>query len=287
MGNILEVTGLSKAYKDFSLTDVNFTLPENCVTGFIGINGAGKTTTIRSILGLTQMDSGKACFFGKDMKTKEREIKNRIGIVFDEGCFYEDLTTAEMKSIIAPAYTKWSDEDYTQYMDRFSLNSRQVISTLSKGKRMKYAMTLALSHNADLLIMDEPTGGLDTLVRAEFLEIITDYMKQGGKSVFFSTHITSDLDKIADRIIMIHDGRILFEKEKEHLLDTYRVIKGDANALFYVKRKQFISLKTSRYGFIGLTDDLPLVQRSIPNITVETPTIESIMLAHVQERKQS
>jgi len=219
MGNVLEVTGLNKSYKNFSLSDVSFALPQDCITGFIGINGAGKTTTIRSILGLTQKKSGKISIFGKDMEKNEKEIKNRIGVVFDEGCFYDDLTMGEMKSIIAPAYKQWSDTDYRRYMERFSLDSKQLISTLSKGMRMKFALTLALSHNADLLIMDEPTSGLDPLIRSEFLIMISDYMKQGGKAVFFSTHITSDLDKVADVIVLIHDGRIIFEKGKDELTE--------------------------------------------------------------------
>ena len=282
MSNILEVAGLNKSYKNFSLTDIHFALPEDCITGFIGINGAGKTTTIRTILGLTQKDSGMIKVFGKDMENNEREIKNRIGIVLDEGHFYDELTMAEMKGIVAPAYSEWSEKDYKEHMDRFSLNPRQKIATLSKGMRMKFALTLALSHEADLLFMDEPTSGLDPLIRSQLLEIMTDYMKKGGKSVFFSTHITSDLDKIADMIIFIHNGKILFEKEKDSLLDNYRLIKGDNQSLNDNNRKLFLNIQTTNFGFTGITDNLSEVQRNIPDVLVERPTIEDIMLAHIE-----
>jgi ABC-2 type transport system ATP-binding protein len=282
VGNILEVTGLNKSYKEFSLTDVSFTLPEDCITGFIGVNGAGKTTTIRAILGLIKKASGNVKIFGKDMDSNEQELKNRIGVVLDDGCFYDDLTMAEMKSIIAPAYTEWNNKDYKEYMERFSLNPRQKISTLSKGMRMKFALTLALSHRADMLIMDEPTSGLDPLIRSQLLEIMTDYMGQGGKGVLFSTHITSDLDKVADMIILIHDGKVLFEKERDYLFDNYRLVKGDAKLLNDEIRSLFLSVQTTDFGFSGMTDNLSDVQKRMSDIIVERPAIEDIMLAYIE-----
>jgi len=285
MNNILEVSGLNKSYKNFSLNDVSFVLPEDCITGFIGINGAGKTTTIRTILGLTQKDSGTITIFGKEMKNAEHEIKNRIGVVLDEGCFYDDLTMAEMKSIIAPSYSSWKENDYKAYMDRFSLNPKQKISTLSKGMRMKFSLTLALSHEAELLIMDEPTSGLDPLVRSELLEIMAGYMKHGGKGVFFSTHITSDLDKIADTLILIHNGRIGFEYEKDYLFDNFRLIKGDTRELTIESKKLFINTQATDYGFSGITANFEEVRKLIPNALIERPSIEDIMLAYIEGGK--
>lgn len=282
MDNILEITGLNKSYKDFSLTDVSFTLPEDCIMGFIGINGAGKTTTIRTILGLAQKSSGTIKMFGKEIGQHGRELKDRIGVVLDGGCFYDGLSMAEMKSIIAPAYSRWSEKSFVEYMERFSLNPRQKISTLSKGMRLKFALTLALSHKADLLIMDEPTSGLDPLIRSQLLEIMTNYMKQGGKGVFFSTHITSDLDKIADMLILIDNGEILFEQDKNILLDTHWLIKGDIKALNSDTRKLFLKIQTTDFGFSGITNQLSDVKRSISEILVEKPTVEDIMLAYVE-----
>lgn len=193
MSDILRVENLNKSYGDFSLTDVAFSLPEGCITGFIGINGAGKTTTLRTLLGLTKKQSGNVKFFGLEMERNEKQIKNRIGIVWDDGCFYDELSLAEMKSIISAAYTEWSELDFKRYMDLFSLDPKQKINTLSKGMKMKYALALALSHNAELLIMDEPTSGLDPLIRSQLLKVLTDYMENGGKGVFLSTHACQKL----------------------------------------------------------------------------------------------
>lgn len=282
MNNILEVTGLKKVYKDFILSDISFSLQEDCITGFIGVNGAGKTTTLRAILNLISKESGIIKLFGKDMQTNEKELKNRIGIVLDDGCFYDELSMSEMKRIIAPAYSTWSERDYKAYMERFNLNPYQKISALSKGMRMKFALALALSHNADLLIMDEPTSGLDPLIRSQLMEILTDYMNQGGKSVFFSTHVTSDLDKIADMLILIDNGKILFEEEKDTLIDNHRLVKGDKKYLNEETRKLFLNIHESSFGFTGLTKQLDLVRNSISDILVEKPSIEDIMLGYIE-----
>ena len=281
MSDILNVENLNKSYGDFTLTDVAFSLPEGCITGFIGVNGAGKTTTLRTLLGLTKKQSGNICFFGLEMEKNEKQIKDRIGIVFDDGCFYDELSLAEMKSIISSAYTKWSEQDFRRYMDMFSLEPRQKINTLSKGMKMKYALALALSHNAELLIMDEPTSGLDPLIRSQLLKVLTDYMENGGKGVFFSTHITSDLDKIADMLIMINNGRIVFQEEKDFLLDTYRIVKGDVKALTDDARILFLSISETAFGFTGITKQIAEVQSFFPDAVTERPTIEDIMLANI------
>ncbi|HBC92466.1 MAG TPA: sodium ABC transporter ATP-binding protein [Pelotomaculum sp.] len=281
MNNVLEVSGLNKSYGTFQLKDVNFTLPENCITGFIGINGAGKTTTIKSILGLVPKDSGTVKAFGKDMGKYEREIKNRIGIVLDEGAFYEELTMSEMKSIVAPAYSRWNENEYRSCMERFDLNPQQKISTLSKGMRMKFSLVLALSHEADLLIMDEPTSGLDPLIRNQFMNILLEFMKKEGKSVFFSTHITSDLDKVADMIILINDGQIVFEEEKDALLDTYKIVKGNPQELFDKTRKLFLSIQETEYSFTGITKNAVEIKSACKNILTEKPAIEDIMLGFI------
>lgn len=281
MNDILKVDNLNKSYSDFSLTDVSFSLPEGCITGFIGINGAGKTTTLRTLLALTKKVSGNIQFFGLDMEKNERQIKDRIGIVLDDGCFYDELSLAEMKSIISSAYTLWSEQDFKRYIDMFSLDPKQKINTLSKGMKMKYALALALSHNAELLIMDEPTSGLDPLIRSQLLEILTEYMKNGGKGVFFSTHITSDLDKIADMLIMIDKGNIIFQEEKDTLLDTYRIVKGDIKSLNNDSRKFFLSISETAFGFTGITKQVSEVQSYLSDAIMERPTIEDIMLANI------
>ncbi|MBN3526480.1 ABC transporter ATP-binding protein [Paenibacillus apiarius] len=282
MNNILEVKGLKKDLGAFSLQDVSFSLLEGCITGFIGVNGAGKTTTIKTILGLVLKDSGSIEFFGKDMNMNERELKNHIGIVFDEGYFYEELTLAEMKSIIAPAYSNWEESVFHKYMERFGLPLNQKISTLSKGMRMKYAIALALSHHADILIMDEPTSGLDPLVRSELMEILLEFMGNGGKGVFFSSHITSDLEKVADVLILIDKGRIILSEEKDVLLDSHGLVKGEKMALNDQTRELFLTLRETNYGFEGLTNNKHAVKQQMNHVLIEKPTIEDIMLGYVR-----
>ncbi|ARF66801.1 sodium ABC transporter ATP-binding protein [Paenibacillus larvae subsp. pulvifaciens] len=282
MNLILEAKGLHKTFDHFCLNDVTFSLKEGCITGFIGINGSGKTTTIKAILGLILKESGSIRFLGKDMDHHERKLKNRIGFVMDEGYFYEEMTLKEMKSVIAPAYTDWDDSIFLQYIKRFDLKLDQKIATLSKGMRMKYAVALALSHHADLLIMDEPTSGLDPLVRSELMDILLDFMNEEGRSVFFSTHITSDLDKIADMLILIDNGRILFNAEKDELLDTHALVKGDNQFINEKTKKLFITLRQSQYGFEGITNKKTELRQLIPDILTERPTIEDVMLAYVR-----
>lgn len=286
MDNILEVSGLNKRYGDFALKDISFYLPDGCITGFVGINGAGKTTTLRSILGLTNKVSGNIKFFGMNIDGNESKIKDRIGIVLDEGGFYDELTLSEMKNVIAPAYRNWCEQDFIDYMEQFSLNPKQKINTLSKGMRMKYALALALSHKAELLIMDEPTSGLDPLVRSQLLNILKDYMRKGGKGVFFSTHITSDLEKIADMLIMIDSGEIVFQEEKDQLLDSYRIIKGSTEKLNTDIRKYFLNIEESAFGFTGITKQGSDVMEHMQDALTERPTIEDIMLANVERRKK-
>jgi len=275
MENILEISKLNKSYTNFSLTDVSFSLPDNSITGFIGVNGSGKTTTIRSILGIIKL-------FGQDINKNIKTLKERVGVVLDEGGFYEEFSMSEMKGIVAPAYKNWQEQDYKDYMEQFGLNPKQKISTLSKGMKMKFSLALALSHKAELLIMDEPTSGLDPLIRSQMLKILADYIKKSGRAVFFSTHITSDLEQIADRLILIDNGRILFQEKKDTLLEAYRIVKGDSRLLNTESRKLFLSLNPMDCSFIGLTDKPEEIARIMPDALMERPTIENIMLGKIE-----
>ncbi|WGS64305.1 ABC transporter ATP-binding protein [Marinitoga aeolica] len=286
MSKVLEVIDLKKNYKYFNL-NVSFSLKIGKITGFIGINGSGKTTTIKSILGLALKDSGIIKIFGKELNEKtEREIKNRIGVVFDEGYFYENLTLKEMKDIISPAYTNWDESIFEEYMKRFNLRIDQKIGNMSKGMKMKYSIALALSHEPDLLIMDEPTSGLDPLIRHELMEILLEFMKNKNKSVFFSTHITSDLDKVADDLILINKGKIVFCENKNELLDRYAIIKGPKEIIDSKIKSMFLSLKIREKSFEGITDEKnKIINMLSKNIKIEKPTIENIMLGHIEGDK--
>jgi ABC-2 type transport system ATP-binding protein len=281
---VIEVKNLKKKLHNFSLDRLNFSLNEGCITGFIGVNGSGKTTTIKTLLGLYPKDEGAISFFGRDIERNEYAIKNRLGVVLDEGYFYEEMTLREMKSIIAPAYSNWDESKFSNYLRQFDLNANQKISTLSKGMRMKFSIAIALSHHADLLIMDEPTSGLDPLIRDELMEILLDFVKDEGKSVFFSTHITSDLDKVADMLLLINKGKIIFNKNKDELLEKHALVKGANHAINEHTKKLFLSLHQTDYGFEGITDKADILYEQMNDIIVEKPSIEQVMLAYVKER---
>ena len=229
---VLEIINLNKRYDEFKLKDVNFTVGKNSICGFIGVNGAGKTTTIKSMLGLTKKDAGLIRFFGREFTGNEKEIKNNIGVVFDASVYYEELSIKYMKLIISKSYKEWNEVVFQNYLKRFNLDESKKICNLSKGMKMKLSLAFALSHNAKFLIMDEPTSGLDPLIRKEVLGILDEFKSCGENSVFFSTHITSDLEKIADQLIMIHNGEIIFSKTKE---EFYSVSNGASIEEFMIK----------------------------------------------------
>ena len=284
MNSVLEVRDLTKNYKSFRLDRIGLSLEAGCIMGFIGPNGAGKTTTIRAILNQITRDAGEILLWGKDNMKYETELKNRVGVVLDEGHYYGHLTLRAMKNMIAPFYKNWNDAAYSRYIREFGLDEGQKISALSKGMRMKYGITLALSHEADLLIMDEPTSGLDPLVREELLEILQRFIQDERKAVFFSTHITSDLDKIADYIVFIHEGRILLNEAKDDMLDRHALVKGPAELMTDAVRPYFAGVKLSGYGFEGLARDRAAVRRTLGDRAVyERPAVEDVMLYYTRK----
>ena len=286
MSYVLEINNLRKTYKGFSLKDINIKLEQGYITGFIGANGAGKSTTIKSILNLINRDSGDVKIFNKDNKTNDKELKNKIGVVLDEGYFYEELTLKEMKNIISPMYSNWDENQFNNYIRRFNLPLDRKISKLSKGMRMKYSIAIALSQNAELFIMDEPTSGLDPIVREELLEILSDIIQEENKTIFFSTHITSDLDKIADYLIIINDGKILLQGAKDEIIEEHRLVKGDKNLLTLENRKDFVAIKENSYGFEALTKEANKLSRTYGDkLVMEKPNIEELMLYYIRSDK--
>lgn len=287
MSYAMEIKGLRKEYKSFALKNISLCLEEGCIMGFIGPNGAGKSTTIKAILNQIQKNAGEIKLWGKDSVSHEVELKNRIGVVMDEGHFYDHLNLKRMKNIIAPFYKNWDEKTFRQYMYEFGLDENKKISELSKGMRMKYSIAIALSHQADLLIMDEPTSGLDPLVREDLLDILQHFIQDERKSVFFSTHITSDLDKVADYIVLIHEGRLLLNEPKDELLDRHAVVKGASELLNTTSQPLFVSMKQSDYGFEALAKDRAAVRQVLgEKVLIEKPTIEDIMLYYIRGKKE-
>lgn len=286
MTPILEVNNLTKHFKDFSLKDVSFKLDKGYIMGFIGPNGAGKSTTIKLIMNLLKKDDGEIKVFGLDNIKHENEIKNRIGFVYDENYFYEELTVSEMKRIIAPFYKDWDDTVFENYINEFNLPKNLKIKELSKGMKMKFSIAVAFSHNAELLIMDEPTSGLDPVVRDELLEILSYLIQDENKGVFFSTHITSDLDKIADYITLIDNGEIILSTTKDEICDNYGLVKGPRELINDNTKKIFIGIKQNQFGFTALSKDKDAVKRLFSEqVVIEKPSLEDILLYHTRRYK--
>ncbi len=287
METVMNVNQLCKSYKDFSLKSINFQIKKGTITGFVGPNGSGKTTTIKCLLNLIRHDSGNISILGLDSIKHEREIKDQLGIVLDVGYYYEDLTLSEMKRLIAPIYSAWDDKVYQHYLQRFSLPADRKIKDLSKGMRMKYSILLAISHNAKLFIMDEPTSGLDPLIRNDLIEILKDLIQDEERTVFFSTHITSDLDKVADDVIFLFDGQIFLQGEKDEIKNNHVIVKGSNALLNEDAEKHFIGIHKTPYGIEGLSNDKAAVKRLLKdNATYEVPTIEDILLYYTRRRIQ-
>lgn len=278
MTNILEITNLCKEYKDFSLKNINLTLESGYIMGFIGPNGAGKSTTIKLIMNLIKKDSGMIKIFNLDNVQNEQEIKEKIGFVYDENHFYEELTIQEMKNMIRPFYSKWDENAFQKYVKEFNLPLKKQIKLLSKGMKMKFSLAVAISHHAELFIMDEPTSGLDPLVRTELLEILQFLLEDENKSVFFSTHITSDLDKVADYITLINDGEIILSKTKDELTEDYCIVKGEKERLTANNHDNFVGLKISNFGFEALMKRIDVKKHFGESVMIEKPTLEEIMI---------
>ncbi|CCQ96324.1 ABC transporter related protein [[Clostridium] ultunense Esp] len=279
----LEVKNLSKSFGDFALDGVSFSLPQGYIMGFIGPNGAGKSTTIRILLGLLKRDGGDVKILGQDPILQSEEIKQRIGVVFDENYLYETLTLLDMKRVVAPFYKRWDEARFREYIDRFSLPLHKKIKDLSKGMKMKFALSLALSHHADLLILDEPTSGLDPVVRSEFLDILQELMEDEGKSVFFSTHITSDLERIADYITLIDGGKIRFSMTKDEMMERYSLVKGGRELLTESMKEKLIGFKEHAFGFEGLTERKgELMKEYKEGLVFEKPTLDEIMIYYTR-----
>lgn len=281
----LEVNNLSRKFDAFQLKDISFKLEPGYIMGFIGPNGSGKTTTIKLIMNLLRKDSGEINIFGKDNIKFEKEIKDRIGFVYDDMYYYENMTIREMKDIVAPFYSKWDDDQFNKYLDQFNLSASMDIKDLSKGMKMKFSLSLALSHDADFIILDEPTAGLDPIVRRELLDILYNIIQNENKSIFFSTHLTTDLEKIADYITFINRGRMVFSKSIEDIFDTYKLIKGDSLLLDKINKKDFIGLREHNLGFEALVYEDMVRGLSKEDIIIDKPSLEDIMYYHIKGNK--
>ena len=277
MGNILEIKELCKAYDDFVLKNVSFALPKGYIMGFVGQNGSGKTTTIRSIMNMTKIDSGSISVFGLDSVRDSIAIKQRLGVVFDSMYLAEHLTAKQIERQIRPFYKNWDSKDFFDSLKRFSLPDNRVVGDFSKGMKMKLMVAIALAHKPELLILDEPTSGLDPVARDELLDILSEYIQDENRGILFSTHITADVERIADYVTILHNGRVWFTGDKDELAEGYAVVKGAESAIPEGLKEKMIGFHNYRNGFealiraedrVCLPDKLECEKASIDEILV-------------------
>ena len=288
MDDILEVRNLQKEFKDFALDNISFSLPPGLIMGFIGPNGAGKTTTIKLIMNLLHRDGGEVRIFGLDSARHEKEVKEKIGFVYDEIFYFGLLTAAEIGFLMPHFYRSWNRPAFSRFLKDFELPARKKIKAFSRGMKMKFSLAVALSHDADLIIMDEPTAGLDPVFRQEVLELLTGVIQSENKAVLLSTHDVSGLERIADFVTFIDNGRIVFSKNKDDLLAQYSVIQGPKGVLQPELESKLVGLRHTAFGFEALCADSSSVKPQLSSqCVVERASLEQILVFTVREHERA
>ena len=276
---ILEVREIFKAYEGFALKDVSFSLPRGFIMGLIGPNGAGKTTLLKMMLDLVRPDAGEIRVFGLNAAEHGEAIRARIGFVHENPRFYEGLPVEGAAAAIGPFYPTWSEGAFRRLAREFGLPLGKKLKTLSQGNRTRFALAVALAHGAELLLLDEPSSGLDPAFRRDLLDRLAGVIEGGEASVLFSTHITSDLDRVADFITFLQDGRLRLAMTKDEVLERHALVKGDLGLLTEETRRLFSGVETGGFGFVGLTSDVPAVRAALAGeaFVVDRATLEDVV----------
>ena len=278
MTNCIEIKGLSKSYGDFALKNINLTLPGGSILGLIGENGAGKTTTIKCILNLIHRDAGEISLLGYDNVREERLAKQDIGLVLDECFFHDTLRPLDVGKVLAPAYKNWDGDLFQSYLDKFGLPEKKLIKEFSRGMKMKLSLSAALAHRPKLLILDEATAGLDPVVRDEILDEFLGFISDEDHAVLMSSHITSDLEKVADYIAYIHRGEVVLSGARDAILDSYGRVGCTAAQLETIDPRDVLRTRKGAFGCEALVADRAAFARKYPMLLVERTTLEDIML---------
>ncbi len=279
MDNCIEVKNVSRSYPQFSLKNVTFNVPYGSVVGFIGENGAGKSTTIRAILGLLKKGEGSITVLGENADELSAATKEKIGVVFDGLSFPENLTVKQLDKVMRGIYKTWSSERFFGYMTQFGLPLDKKFKSFSRGMVMRLSIASALSHDTQLLILDEPTSGLDPVMRSEILDIFLGFMQDESHSILISTHITSDLEHIADYICFIHKGEIIFTEERNEMLERHRILKCNEEQLSTIDKADIIGVHRGKFHNEVLTTNA----QKYPDIPADVPSIEEIMVFYVKD----
>lgn len=278
MENIIVAEGLRKEYDGFALEDVSFRVPGGAIMGLIGENGAGKTTTIKCLLNLVRRDAGTVTLLGMDDLEGEKEIKQDVGVVLDECFFHDSLRAKDVGVILAPVYRGWDEELYRRYLKKYKLPEKKFIKEYSRGMKMKLALAAALAHRPRLLILDEATAGLDPVVRDEILDEFLNFIQDEEHSILISSHITSDLEKVADYVTYLHQGKVVLSESKDVIQDSYGRLGCTAADLLTVDSKDLVRVRKGSYGCEALVSDRAAFRKKYPQLMVEPISLEDIML---------
>lgn len=284
--NAIEIKDVTKKYDGFTLDNINFCVPKGSIMGFIGQNGAGKTTTIKAMLNIIGIDSGSISMLGLDYLKAEREIKEQIAVVFDELPFHDSMTAKNIGIMMSGTYINWNEKTYRSYLERFCLPYTKKIKKFSKGMKMKLQIAAALSHGAKLLIMDEATSGLDPIVRNEILDIFREYLHDEDNSILMSSHITSDIEKIADSVTFIDRGRILLSGYQDEILENHGIIRCKKDEYSLIESDDIISVRINDFGAEVMISDREKCRKKYSGMLIEKTTLEEIMLFYVNRSRK-
>lgn len=286
MENIIEIKNLKKKYDNkFELGEIDIAIPKGVIVGLIGENGAGKTTLIKSMLNIIKIDSGEIKIFGKDYKKEEKAIKEDIGVVLDNMFFPELLNAKDINNSMKDIYKNWDSKLYFSYLKEFNLPDNKPLKEMSKGMRKKLEIVAAISHKPKLLILDEPTSGLDPVVRAEVLDIFQKFIEDEEHSIILSTHITSDLEHIADEIIFIDKGKMLLQKSRDEIIDNYGILKCDIDYFSNIDKKDIIAYKKTKYAYEILVSNKGRASRKYNGCVIDKITLEDLMVLVIKGEK--
>ena len=283
MTNAIELNHISKSFGEFSLKDVTLAIPAGTICGLVGENGAGKSTLIRILMGALRPDSGTAAALGVDVSAPDfLNAKEDIGVVLDEGCFPETLTAPQVGRVMAATYRRWEQDTFDAYCRRFALPEKTAFKDYSRGMKMKLTIAVALSHQAQLLVLDEATAGLDPIVRDEVLDLLLDFVQDERHGVLVSSHITSDLEKVADYIVFLHQGRVVFCKPKDELRYRYGVLRCGQAQFADLDPADMVACRRQDYEWEVLVADRDAARRKYPKAVVDPATMDEIMLLYVK-----
>lgn len=281
----IEVKDLEKRYSDFSLKIDKLNIPSGVILGLIGENGAGKTTLIKSILNIIKSDKGKIKIFNKDLYEYELDIKEDIGVVLDNSFFPEILNCKDIDIIMKDIYKNWDSGLFYKYLEKFGIKDNQILKTMSKGMRKKVEIVTSLSHHPKLLILDEATSGLDPVVRNEVLELFLDFIKDDDHTILLSTHITSDLENIADYIVFIDNGKIILDKERNEIIDNYGIIKCSLDEFDKIDKVDIVSFKKNKYNYEVLINNKEKCKSKYKDFIIDKITLEDLMVLIIKGGK--